>query len=102
MPPKLTPAEQKVVEELSDEIHSVFAAAYAIGESVNPVWLKNVIGERFLSHRAEVESVVENIIKMADELELECGKDGDKGTRQWMNFKGFRNAIRDKYLPTKQ
>ena len=41
---------------------------------------------------------VEEIIKMADALELECGKDGDKGTKQWMAFKGFRNTIRDRFL----
>ncbi len=41
---------------------------------------------------------VRDIIKMADELEHACGKDGDKGLEQWKAFKGFRNAIRDKYL----
>ena len=41
---------------------------------------------------------VEAIIRMADELELECGRDGDKGTKQWMAFKGFRNTIRDRFL----
>jgi hypothetical protein len=46
------------------------------------------------------ESVANDAVKMADELELECGKDGDKGTKQWMAFKGFRNAIRGKYLQT--
>lgn len=48
------------------------------------------------AHKAEVEE----IIKMADALELECGLDGDKGTKQWMAFKGFRNSIRDKFLTT--
>ncbi len=47
------------------------------------------------------EEVVKDIIKMSDELETECNRDGDKGTQQWMNFKGFRNAIRDKYLNPK-
>lgn len=41
---------------------------------------------------------VREIIKMADALELECSKDGDKGTKQWMAFKGFRNTIRDRFL----
>ena len=43
---------------------------------------------------------VREIIKMADALEVECGLDGDKGTKQWMAFKGFRNSIRDKFLTT--
>jgi hypothetical protein len=41
---------------------------------------------------------MEDVIIMADELESECDKDGDKGTKQWMAFKGFRNTIRDKYI----
>ena len=54
--------------------------------------------ELIQAERQEREEVVEDIIKMADVLEIECGKDGDKGTKQWMAFKGFRNTIRDKYL----
>lgn len=48
------------------------------------------------------QEIATDIIKMADAFELECGKDGDKGTKQWMAFKGFRNAIRDKYLLVKK
>ncbi len=51
--------------------------------------------------RQQCEEVVRDIIKMADELESECNRDGDKGTEQWRAFKGFRNAIRDKYLNPK-
>lgn len=58
------------------------------------VWFKEVLAQK----DTEVLEAVNDIIKMADALELECGKDGDKGTKQWMAFKGFRNTIRDKYL----
>lgn len=57
-------------------------------------WLRTILQAK----DAERERAVEDIIKMSDALELECGKDGDKGTKQWMAFKGFRNTIRDKYL----
>ena len=33
----------KDVEELADEIHGMFASAYAIGEKVNHQWLLNVL-----------------------------------------------------------
>ena len=45
-----------------------------------------------------VELVIPEVLKLADELELECNRDGDKGTKQWMAFKGFRNTIRDRLL----
>jgi len=49
----------------------------------------------------EREEVIKDIITLADKLESECNNDelGDKGTYQWRAFKGFRNTIRDRYLP---
>jgi len=52
---------------------------------------------KFVREEAKRE-LAEEVVKMADDLEHECGLDGDKGTKQWMNFKGFRNTIRDKYI----
>lgn len=61
-------------------------------------WLREELTTLQATQSQQVEEAVRDIIKMADALELECGKDGDKGTNQWMAFKGFRNTIRDKYL----
>lgn len=44
---------------------------------------------------------LEEIVKMADKLESDCNKDGDKGIEQWRNFKGFRNEIRDRFINKK-
>lgn len=48
-------------------------------------------------YEREKGEMVADIIKIADQLEAACNKDGDKGTEQWRAFKGFRNTIRDKY-----
>jgi len=48
--------------------------------------------------RREHKNAIEQIIRMADDLEHDCNRDGDKGTEQWKLFKGFRNTIRDKFL----
>ena len=56
---------------------------------------------RTLDKKARDEEMIRDIITMADALELECGKDGDKGTKQWMAFKGFRNTIKDRFLTIK-
>lgn len=60
--------------------------------------IKNFIKQILSSRDTYWMERVRDIIKMADELEHACGKDGDKGLEQWKAFKGFRNAIRDKYL----
>jgi hypothetical protein len=89
-------------------------------EEINEV-LNDILGQLILAHQKEGQILINvpaidkakkailaslteahkdnirEIIKMSDQLELECGKDGDKGTKQWMAFKGFRNAIRDKF-----
>ncbi len=61
-------------------------------------WLRTLLA----SKDKEREAAVKDIIKMADKLEHECGKDGDKGLEQWKAFKGFRNTIRNKYLIEKE
>ncbi len=64
----------------------------------DPYALIDEIRDILQAERQRCDEMVEDILKMADTLEIECGKDGDKGTKQWIAFKGFRNTIRDKYL----
>ena len=84
---------EKSVEEIVEELRTYFA---------DPKWtteeVENAITQTLQAERQRCDEMVEDILKMADTLEIECGKDGDKGTKQWIAFKGFRNTIRDKYL----
>lgn len=73
---------------------TLFADTVRVRKDIIVKEFRNILTTKNL----EMKQAVEDIIKMADALELECGKDGDKGTKQWMAFKGFRNTIRDKYL----
>lgn len=86
-------------------IHSAFYD-YEEGQISQKEFLATVdseIAQILTTHSQNREAkLVEDIIKMADALELECSRDGDKGTKQWMAFKGFRNTIRDKYLTPEQ
>jgi len=62
------------------------------------ILFKTALEQTLQAERQKREEMVVDIIRMADALEMECGKDSDKGTKQWMAFKGFRNTIRAKYL----
>ena len=98
--PKDNP-ERRSVEEIVksfDEVMIQAAISEMRGENpdtekIAKDWLRTTL----TAERTAQREMVEEILHMADELELECGRDGDKGTKQWMAFKGFRNAIRDKF-----
>lgn len=69
-----------------------------VGKRTEPDNTVSLIAQAIRERDTYWKEKVEEIIKMADALEVECGKDGDKGTKQWMAFKGFRNTIRDRFL----
>ncbi len=88
---------ETVVEDTVAQMHLWQENERTVREFSNNI--RDDLRTALLSHEEKVVArVAEDVVKMADALELECGKDGDKGTAQWMAFKGFRNTIRDKYL----
>lgn len=60
-------------------------------------WLRTTLTTLTAKHNAEKAEMVQAIVKLADQLEHDCNRDGDKGTEQRKLFKGFRNTIRDKF-----
>jgi hypothetical protein len=54
--------------------------------------------EEYTNRIVEAHKVAgEKVLRLADQLESDCGKDGDKGTEQWRLFKSFRNTIREMF-----
>lgn len=87
-----------IVETFNEDVAAMlFGESEITNKQAVDIALRKALQSQADQYETEKGEMVADIIKMADQLELECGKDGDKGTRQWMNFKGFRNTIRDKY-----
>lgn len=63
-------SNEKIVKKLANEIHSTFASAYALNESVSHEWLKNTISKALAQKDAEVAEAIkaerERIINLAE------------------------------------
>ncbi len=94
--------EPDAVKKVLWGVERMLASTYSSSEAKKADILRYI--ERSMARYAQqqVQEAVKDAIKMSDQLESDCGRDGDKGTKQWMLFKGFRNTLRDKYLTQPQ
>lgn len=55
------------------------------------------MGKDFITTESTI-NILKQIIKMSYELEINCNKDKVKDTKQWQEFKRFRNRITDRFI----
>lgn len=55
--------ETESVDAVADEIHGMFASAYAIGEKVNHEWIKNKLISLQATNQAKIDDAVEKALR---------------------------------------